>query len=246
MPPPHVNQVVGIDLFFIFAPGHQKSIPVFSVVDWGILFHQCAIPKNKTVDAVRRCYRRLWVRPFGPPRKLVSGLGRECTGAAFTKRVASDGTIHEFTSAESPWQNARTERHGGIVKTLIAKSRVDAPPDDLPDLEELVTQCVVAKNKLTNKSGFSPFRSVFGLQPNTIGALISDGDRPPDIAILSKIEGGDAAMIKSVNMRVAAAKAFAEMDASERLRRGVLSGHRPVKDIYFGPVGLFLENPWRH
>ena len=242
MPPPQeFNQVVGIDLFFVFALDHQKFIPVLSVVDWGTLFHQCAILKNKTADAVRRCYRRLWVRPFGPPRKLVSDLGREFTGAGFTKRVVADGTIHEFTSAESPWQNARTERHGGIVKTLIAKSRVDAPPDDLPDLEELVTQCVVAKNKLTNKSGFSPFQRVFGLQPNTIGALISDGDRSPDIAVLSKIEGGDAAMIKSVNMRVAAAKAFAEMDASERLRRGVLSGHRPVKDIYVGQLVYF----WR-
>ena len=235
MPPPQeFNQVVGIDLFFIFAPGHQKFNPVLSVVDWGTLFHQCAVLKNRTAEAVRLCYRRLWVRPFGPPRKLVSDLGREFTGAGFTKRVASDGTIHEFTSAEGPWQNAKTERHGGIVETLIAESRVDAPPDDLPDLEELVTQCVVAKNKLTNKSGFSPFQHVFGLRPNTIGAQISDGDRSPDIAILSKIEGGDAAMIKSVNMRVAAAKAFAEMDASERLRRGVLSGHRPVKNIYVG------------
>ena len=152
MPPPQeFDQVVGIDLFFIFAPVYQKFIPVLSsVVGWGTLFHQCAILKNKTADAVRRCYRRLWVRPFGPPRKLVSDLGREFMGAAFTKRAVSDGTINEFTSAESPWQNARAERHGGIVKTLIAKSPVDTLPDDLPDLEELVTQCAVAKNKLMN------------------------------------------------------------------------------------------------
>ena len=230
-----------IDLFFIFAPDHQKFIPVLSVVDWGTLFHQCAILKNKTADAGRRCYRGLRVRPFGPPRKLISDLGRKFTGAAFTKRVVSDGAIHEFTSAKSPWQNVRTERHGGIVKTLIAKSRVDAPPDDFPEIEEIVTQCVVAKNKLMNKSGFSPFQHVFGLQPNTIGALISDGGRPPDSAILSKIEGGDAAMIKSVHMRVAAATAFAEMDASERMRRGVLPGHRLVKDIHVGQLVYF----WR-
>jgi hypothetical protein len=242
MPPPQeFNQIVGIDLFFIFAPDNSKFLPVLSVVDWGTLFHQCAILKNKTAECVRRAYRRLWLRPFGPPRKLVSDLGREFTAAAFTNRIVSDGTMHEFTSAESPWQNARTERHGGIVKTLIAKCRVDENPEDLQDLEEIVTQCVVAKNKLMNNSGFSPFQRVFGFQPNTIGALISDGDRPPDISVLSKIEGGDAAMIKSSNMRCAAAKAFAEMDASTRLRRGALSGHRPVKDLYLGQLVYF----WR-
>ena len=73
------------------------------------------------------------------------------------------------------------------------------------------------------------------------GSLIADGDRDHDIAVSAKILGGDAALIRAMNIRTAAAKAFAETDAQERIRRAVLGGHRPIVNLQIGQKVFF----WR-
>jgi hypothetical protein len=109
-------------------------------------------------------------------------------------------------------------------------------PEGSDELEEHLLACVVAKNRLTNRRGFSPLQRVLGYQPLTPLSLISDGDRPPDVSSLSKLEGGDPAMIQSSYLRTAATKAFMELDTSDRIRRSVLSGHRPVKNLHVGQL----------
>ena len=32
------------------------------------------------------------------------------------------------TAARAPWQNGRVERHGGLIKAMIEKSREEMPP----------------------------------------------------------------------------------------------------------------------
>ena len=40
----------------------------------------------------------------------------------FCDKLESDGTEFSPTSAEAPWHNGRTERHGGIIKLMLAKA----------------------------------------------------------------------------------------------------------------------------
>ena len=195
---------------------------MLSIIDWGTLFHPACVLKDKVAGRVRRAYRRLWLRVPGPPRKIVSDQGLEFVGREFSERLEADGTLHAITGADAPWQNARTERHGGTLKKMISRARLDVVPESKDDLEEIISNCVSAKNRLLSNSGFSPYQRVLGYQPLIPGSLIADGDRDHDIAVSAKILGGDAALIRAMNIRTAAAKAFAETDAQERIRRAVL------------------------
>ena len=124
---------------------------------------------------------------------------------------------------------------------MIARARLDVVLESKDDLEEIISNCVSAKNRLLSNSGFSPYQRALGYQPLIPGSLIADGDRDHNIAVSAKILGGDAALIRSMNIRTAAAKAFAETDAQERIRRAVLEGHRPIVNLQIGPKVFF----WR-
>eukprot|EP00971_Amphidinium_carterae_P325020 6455085-Amphidinium_carterae.1 len=150
------NQVVGVDLFFVLGPDGHGQVPVLSMICWGTLFQICVLLKDKTARRVRKAYRRNWLRVFGPPRKLVSDQGGEFTGAEFAERLETDGSIHELIPGDAPWQNGRTERHGGTVKLLLTKARMTCPPRSAEDLEELLCSVTQAKNMYTLVGGFSP------------------------------------------------------------------------------------------
>ena len=60
------------------------------MICWGTLYQQCVFLKDKSAAAVRRAYRRFWLRPFGPPRRLITDRGREFIASEFVDRVESD------------------------------------------------------------------------------------------------------------------------------------------------------------
>eukprot|EP00971_Amphidinium_carterae_P214901 4264656-Amphidinium_carterae.1 len=67
--------------------------------------------------------------------------GGELVGE-FCERLETDGSVHEINPADAPWQNGRTEHHGGTVKlmiTIITRARISLPPrTNKEDLEELL------------------------------------------------------------------------------------------------------------
>eukprot|EP00971_Amphidinium_carterae_P113979 2258445-Amphidinium_carterae.1 len=235
------NQVVGVDLFFIQGPEGDGQIPVLSMICWGTLMHVCVLLKDKTSKRVRKAYRRNWLRVFGPPRKVVSDQGGEFMGAEFCERLETDGSVHEVTPADAPWQNGRTERHGGTVKLMLTRARMTLPPRNRDELEELLVATVQAKNAYTLVGGFSPFQRVFGTQLHLPGGNFGDEWREHEIATMSAIEAGDAALARTMEMRRAAREAFQFVDSSSRVRRSILSGPRPVKQFQPGDQVYF----WR-
>ena len=67
-----------------------------------------------------------------------------------------------FVDADAPWQNGKCERHGGLVKDLLAKgleTEVVFTPDDL---EDLLAEIVSLKNRRGNRGGFTPYQLVIG------------------------------------------------------------------------------------
>eukprot|EP00974_Lingulodinium_polyedra_P039158 3752154-Lingulodinium_polyedra.AAC.1 len=58
-------------------------------------------------------FLRSWVRYFGPPEVLISDGGPEFAGT-FERCVEQSGCFHHVCDGESPWQNGRCERHGGL------------------------------------------------------------------------------------------------------------------------------------
>ena len=73
--------------------------------------------------------------------------------------------LKEFTNANSillhiidvraPWRNGRTERHGDIYKRIFELARWMHSPSSSVALQRLAVECNAAKNRLSNRSGYS-------------------------------------------------------------------------------------------
>ena len=61
---------------------------------------------------------RSWVRIFGMPEIVVCDQGREFMNA-FCRKVNEGGAIIRTIGARAPWQQGRTERHGGLAKGIL-------------------------------------------------------------------------------------------------------------------------------
>lgn len=70
------NRVVGIDLFYITAPGGgNQDAPVLNTLDWGTHYQMAEILTSKQPEEVWEAFSRTWMRTFGPPEVLAFDPG---------------------------------------------------------------------------------------------------------------------------------------------------------------------------
>ena len=86
------------------------------------------------------------------------------------------------------------------------------------------------RNRLLLKSNFSPIQRVLGYAPRLPGGLLTGDEENRHVN--SRVLVGDRALLRRQQLRLAAAKAFFEVDCSAALRRAVTSGPRPPLDGY--------------
>ena len=240
MPCAGFNQVVGVDVFHLQGCQDGENI-VLNLVDWGTLYQVCVPLKQATARRIRKAYRRSWLRNFGAPQRLICDQGTEFQGQEFSTHLEGDGTLLEVTPTDSPWQNARTERHGGTVKLMFSKARLGLKLANREEREELLQACNTAKNRYSLVGGFSPYQRVFGTQLRILGGNIGEENDPADIAVRSALEAGDQNLLRSLQIRTEAREAFHYVDSSARVRRAILSGPRPMRRFHSGEIVFF----WR-
>ena len=172
------NTIIGIDVFYI---NFQSRTPVFlNVVDHGTNFQQIAmyshydggVPSSRETWKI---FQEVWVRPFGIPQTLVSDGGSEFKNQ-FERGLEHLGCLQVVCDASCPWQNSKTERHGGWVKDraeleLSSGQSIILQPSDL---EELLVNVVCNKNRWFSRGGYSPCQLVFGVNPRIPLDLLSD------------------------------------------------------------------------
>ena len=114
-----------------------------------------------------------WVSAFGTPEIIIADPGGEFEGS-FGISCAEHGIALLITDARAPWQNGRTERHGGEWKRQLklACRRLDVINDD--ELEAFGSWCSSIRNRYTSRSGYSPVQRVFGFSPRLPNSLTSD------------------------------------------------------------------------
>ena len=111
---------------------------------------------------VLRTFASTWSSWAGLPQKLWTDRGKEFMGA-FGKHLSDHGVETAAAALESPWQNGRCERHGGIWKDMFMKVCMDSQltgPDDVMIASTILTQ---TKNELYRQGGYSPSQNGFGL-----------------------------------------------------------------------------------
>ena len=76
--------------------------------------------------------------------------------------------------ARAPWQNGRTERRGGIAKGVLSKLKDQMNPGDREEWVQCLNAVEAAKNRMFNRSGFSPSQRQLGQNIRLPGSLMSD------------------------------------------------------------------------
>ena len=115
---------------------------------------------------------------------MITDSGPEFRGD-FVQSGECAGILQVIVDANAPWQNGKCERHGGIVKDLLAKG-LETEVVFIPgDLEDLLAEIVSLKNRRGNRGGFIPYQWV-------IGQNRRDTDDPVDEVGLQELNKDDA------------------------------------------------------
>ena len=65
-------------------------------------------------------------------------------------------------AAGAHWQNARAERHGGILQMILSKMDTEEAIKNYDDLERALQQATQTKNQWSRHRGYPPELLVFG------------------------------------------------------------------------------------
>lgn len=201
---------VAMDLFYIPDVQNQRSIPVLNLVDMGTNYQMIEMLESREPASVWRAFWAVWARTFGMPQYVAIDEGLEFRGS-FSQWCSHFGTIVFRSAARSPWQQGKVERHGGVIKEMIAKAREAAVPTSDEELKAVLYECECAKNRFANRSGFSPVQRQIGQWPRLPGSLMSDESLDPS---LQAIQGGDD-FERQMQLRKIAQEAFVKLASRE-------------------------------
>ena len=208
------NRVLGVDLIFLPEVGGKETFPALSILDWGSNYQVVERVENKHPDTVWNTMWSCWFRTFGWPDVIVCDAGKEFS-RKFMQLATSCGIVVQPIAAKAPWQQGRTERHGALFKELLAKGREETVISSPEELRRLMQETEMAKNRFSNRSGYSPIQRQIGQWPKVPSELLSDDVIDPglmDGAVVDDME-------RSLELRRIAQKAFIEHNARESLRR---------------------------
>ena len=156
------NRVLGIDLIYIPEVGGSggSTFPALNMLDWGTCYQMVERAESKNQE-IWQALTSTWFRTFGVPEVILTDPGREFA-AEFGRKAAASGIIIYQTAARAPWQQGRTERHGGLFKELMEKCRSDVVVTNKLELRSLMMEVEQSKNRYSNRSGFAPVQRQIG------------------------------------------------------------------------------------
>lgn len=222
---------IGIDLFYIPDHENHRSVPVLNVVDLGTNYQVAEMVANKEPATIWRAFWSVWCRVFGVPQYISIDEGREFRGD-FAQWCAQYGTMVFRAAARAPWQQGKVERHGGLLKEMIEKARDTANPETLEELRLLVQECECAKNRFSNRSGYSPVQRQIGQWPRVPGSLMSDEALDPALQVQNMTDEHD----KLLEFRRLAQEAFVKLSSKEAAARSLKARSRLQRVFKAGDV----------
>ena len=229
---------LGLDVVYFPGIDARGATPVLNMVDWGTGYQMLEPLSGTSSQEVWEKFNATWMRTFGMPEVVVLDQGREFT-KDFATKVNESGAILKVIGARAPWQQGRTERHGGLAKELFVKVREELMPTDWSDWKMCIHAVEAAKNRLTNRSGFSPAQRQIGFNLRLPGSLGSDDVYDP--SLLAGTATGEVA--RTLQARQAAMEAFVKHVHEEALSRARRARSRTNLNLQRGEVVYVYRVP---
>ena len=179
-----------------------------------------------------------WSRIFGHPEVIITDPGREFL-ADFIQAATSTGIVVHQTAARAPWQQGKTERHGAHYKEILERARMETLVTTGEEMEMLMRQVEQAKNRYSNRSGFSPIQRQIGQWPRLPAELMSDDAIDPQLVGGMMVDEMD----RLLEMRRIAQKAFCEHNAKSTLKKALRSRTRTWQKFEAGDLVYVYRVP---
>ena len=232
------NKVVGIDVVFFPGISSKEQVPVLNITDWGSCYQTLERLEGMSSEQVWQAFQRSWCRVFSMPEVLVVDQGREFLGE-FARKAGEHGALIRNIGARAPWQNGRTERHGGIAKEMFIKMMDQVTPRSPDEWQQCLHQVEAAKNRMFHRSGFSPAQRQLGQNTRIPGSLMAD-----DKIDASMLRAGAAADVRrSLEIRDAAMQAFIKFHAQASISRAARAQTRKTTVFLPGEVVYVYRKP---
>lgn len=213
------NTVVGIDLcYFTYA---EETITLLNCLCWGTNFQQVAMCADKTGAEVRETFWNEWIKHYGPPQLIIVDRGREFFNEDFQQNIGGLGVGIHYTDPESPWQNGRTEKAGGVFKEKL-KAVVDQLAIGIDELPIAIAEVVANRNRFMDRYGFSPMQRVFGKNVRLPASLMASDALDQE---LIDSAAGDPIQ-RQWSIRECAAQAWMKRQDKETVQRSLRANQR--------------------
>lgn len=184
---------------------------------------------HSSQDAIRALTQG-WINWAGPPIMLVVDAGTEFGTEAFHQFLQTHDIKLRMIAPETHWQNARVERHGGILQAILTEMDQEKPIET-EELEMALSFATQTKNKWSRNRGYPPEILVFGKLSKTPGSIMSDSSEAPhELAMQDSPEG--IQFREQLAYRERARKAFCEVDNQQALRRALSQRSKPQRTVF--------------
>ncbi|CAE7448719.1 GIP, partial [Symbiodinium sp. CCMP2592] len=226
--PKEFNELVGID-GFQFKSRSGYSVNVIHVLDEASCFHLGRRINTRHGSQAIKTVSEFWTSWAGQPRKIYLDPAGEFRSEEMLS-VFQGMSARVFVSAAA-WQRGRVERHGDIVKDMLARMDTQAPIINDDTFDQALLQVFQAKNALVRHQGYSPEQIVLGKSVRVPGSLTSDEDLSSH-AITEGLDLEAEQHRQRLELRCQARRVFWEADNNQAIRRAILRRSNPVRGPY--------------
>ena len=231
-------RMVGVDVVYFPALDVRQTRPVLNIVDWATGYQMLEPLENMQSQHVWEKFQSTWARTFSIPEVVIVDQGREFS-KDFSEKASESGALLRIIGARAPWQQGKTERHGGLAKEIFMKVREDILPVDEGEWKMCIHSVEAAKNRLFNRSGFSPAQRQFGYNLRLPGSLGSDDVYDPALVVHST----SSSMQRCLEIRHSAMQAFIKHTTNNAIVKAQAARSRVPQEFQVGDIVYVYRVP---
>ena len=209
-----------------------KKFHFYHVIDQGTSYHAAIVAPNRSAESMIDCLNQVWLCWAGMPNEIVTDSATEFESEEFQEMLQKNGIASTMTNPDSHWQMGKVERHGGFVQNMLQKIDLERPIQSYHELQQALSQCMSAKNCLSQKAGFTPQMLVFGKHPRVPGSIVGDESLPAHCLAEDEHSYQGRRFREQLELRTIARTAFHKADNDAALRRAMLRRTCPFRGRY--------------
>ena len=152
--------------------GHRMHF--YHFVDHSTASQTAICAPSRTTEAVIKAIVQGWISWAGAPGVLCLDAATELNAEEFGTFAQKNNICVRTIATDAHWQNARAERHGGILQEILKRMDIEHDIEDYDKLSVALAMATSTKNQWSRYRGYPLEMLVFGKHRKIAGSITSD------------------------------------------------------------------------